>query len=84
MWRTSLKLVKTVAVDEETRTLALSPDGKLLVTAWAAADAKFRLGGLRLFEAAYYGHRAPSTEAFAAAWAEAEALERWVRGGAGP
>jgi hypothetical protein len=31
---------------------------------------------LRLFEAAYYGHRPPTPESFEAAWAEAEALEQ--------
>ncbi len=53
----TLKLLKTVAVDEETRALALSPDGKLLVTAWAAAREKFRTGGLRLFDAATLARR---------------------------
>jgi len=31
---------------------------------------------LRLFEAVYYGHRAPSAEAFEAVWASAQAFER--------
>jgi hypothetical protein len=33
---------------------------------------------LRLFEAVYYGHRAPSAEAFEAVWALAEAFERHI------
>jgi hypothetical protein len=31
---------------------------------------------LRLFEAVYYGHRAPTAEAFEAVWVQAEAFER--------
>lgn len=50
----------------------------------AVADAEFRgLVGptLRLFEAACYGHRAPSADEFAAVWLGAEAFERRVAGG---
>jgi Domain of unknown function (DUF4129) len=36
---------------------------------------------LRLFEAAYYGHRPPSPEEFARLWTQAEAFERRVAGG---
>lgn len=42
-------------------------------------DPEFRAGvepTLRLFEAVYYGHRAPTREAFEAAWASSEAFER--------
>lgn len=38
---------------------------------------------LRLFEAVYYGHRAPSHEAFEAVWSLAEQFERRVAAGAG-
>jgi hypothetical protein len=37
---------------------------------------------LRLFEAVYYGHRAPSVEAFESVWALAEGFERLTAGGA--
>jgi len=39
---------------------------------------------LRLFEAVYYGHLEPEAEAFEAAWADAEALERWAASGVTP
>ncbi|MDR3635018.1 MAG: hypothetical protein P4L84_14535 [Isosphaeraceae bacterium] len=38
---------------------------------------------LRLFEAVYYGHRAPSREAFEAVWAFAEQFEQRAAAGAG-
>lgn len=38
----------------------------------------------RLFEAVYYGRLAPTTAAFEAAWADAEALEQWASAGVKP
>jgi hypothetical protein len=54
----SLKRTATLAVDEQTRALALSPDGKLLVAPWATAEGKFRVGGLRLIDTARMTSRA--------------------------
>lgn len=39
---------------------------------------------LRLFEAVYYGHQAPSAEAFEAAWSRVETFERLLTTGAMP
>jgi hypothetical protein len=39
---------------------------------------------LRLFEAAYYGHQAPSPEALDVAWSAAEELERRLAAGVAP
>ena len=50
----------------------------------AVVDAEFRglvRPTLRLFEVVYYGHRTPSSDEFAALWANAEAFERRVAGG---
>jgi hypothetical protein len=53
--------------------------GRQAVRAVADAAVRRRIEPtLRLFEAVYYGHREPAPEAVAAAWAEAEAFERWV------
>jgi hypothetical protein len=53
----------------------------------AVDDAHFRgcvEPTLRLFEAVYYGHRAPSREAFEAVWGLAESFEQRAAAGAGP
>ena len=50
----------------------------------SVADAEFRalvLPTLRLFEAAYYGHRPPTPDEFASLWERAEVFERRVAGG---
>jgi hypothetical protein len=53
--------------------------GRQIVRSVAEASARGRIEPtLRLFEAVYYGHHDPSPEAFEAAWAEAEAFERWA------
>jgi hypothetical protein len=53
--------------------------GRQIVRSVAEASVRSRIEPtLRLFEAVYYGHHDPSPEAFAAAWADAEAFERWV------
>jgi len=62
--------------------LAPGRTGRQLVRAVANAD--FRelvLSTLRQFEVAYYGHRSPTADDFAAAWAAAEAFERRVAEG---
>jgi hypothetical protein len=53
----------------------------------SVSDAEFRAQvapTLRLFEAAYYGHRPPSAEEFAAVWAGVEAFQRRVAQGVAP
>jgi hypothetical protein len=53
--------------------------GRQIVRGVADAAVRRRIEPtLRLFEAVYYGHRDPGPEAVAAAWAEAEAFQRWA------
>jgi hypothetical protein len=59
--------------------LAPGRTGRQLVRSIGAEEIRRRVEPtLRLFEAAYYGHRAPTPEAFAEAWAQAELVERLV------
>lgn len=67
------------------RLLRLAPGrtARQLVSSVAEPYVRTRVQGtLRLFEAAYYGHSAPSAEAFQQVWADAEALERRIAEGA--
>ena len=62
--------------------LAPGKTGRQLLRSVADADYRGLVAPtLGLFEAAYYGHRAPSAEEFARAWAGAEAFERRAAAG---
>jgi hypothetical protein len=59
--------------------------GRQLVRAVADRELRRRVEPtLRLFEAVYYGHRAPSAEAFEAVWALAQEFEGLLAAGAAP